>query len=207
MSANKYILALDLGTSGPKAALVSTDGEILDYEFEETPVLLLPDGGAEQRPDDWWNAILAASKRVLGKGTVPLEDVVAISCTSQWSGTVAVDRAGQPLMNAIIWMDSRGAQYIEEITGGPFKLEGYSVWKLQRWLRLTGGVPGHSGKDPIAHILYIKRNLPEIYRQTYKFLEPKDYINLRLTGQFAAAFDSITLHWVTDNRDLSQVTY
>jgi len=72
---------------------------------------------------------------------------------------------------------------------------------------LTGGIPAHSGKDSIAHILYIKNKFPEIYKKTYKFLEPKDYINLRFAGKFAASFDSIALHWVTDNRDISNVVY
>ena len=206
-SNKKYILAIDLGTSGPKVALVSTGGDVVDHEFQETPILLFPNGGAEQRPDDWWNAIIKASKRVLGKGLVPLDDVVAVCCTSQWSGTVAVDRAGAPLMNAIIWMDSRGAPHVKRISGGRVEIEGYGPLKLLTWLRLTGGIPAHSGKDSIAHILYIKHESPEIYRQTYKFLEPKDYINLRLTGKFAASFDSIALHWVTDNRDLSNVVY
>jgi xylulokinase len=81
------------------------------------------------------------------------------------------------------------------------------VDKLLTWLRLTGGVPGQAGKDSIAHILFIKHELPEIYRSTYKFLEPKDYLNFRLTGKYAASYESITLHWLTDNRDLSRVHY
>jgi len=209
MSANnhKYILAMDLGTSGPKVALVSTAGEIIDHEFEETPILFFSNGGAEQRPDDWWNAIKAACRRLLAKGLVPVDDIIALNCTSQWSGTVAVDRDGIPLMNAIIWMDARGAPYIEEITAGPIKVERYGIRKLLQWLRLTGGAPGHAGKDPTAHILYIKYKFPDIYRATYKFLEPKDYVNLKLTGRFVASFDSITLHWVTDNRDINNITY
>ena len=67
--------------------------------------------------------------------------------------------------------------------------------------------PGNSGKDPIAHILYLKHIHPEIYQRTYKFLEPIDYIGLRLTGNFAASFNSITLNWLTDNRDIENVAY
>ncbi len=204
---NKFILAIDLGTTGAKSALVSTCGEVIDFEFEETHINLLPDGGAEQSPDEWWDAILKSSKRLLDKKLVPVDDIAAVSCTTQWSGTVAVDRDGNHLMNAIIWMDSRGSQYIKEITGGLIKVEGYGIRKLIRWLRLTGGIPAHSGKDSIAHILYIKNKFPEIYKKTYKFLEPKDYINLRFTGKFAASFDSIALHWVTDNRDISNIVY
>jgi xylulokinase len=206
-SGNKYILAVDLGTSGPKVALISTQGELLDYAFEETPLILLPNGGAEQDPDAWWQSTLRAARAVLSKGLVPIRDVIAISCTAQWSGTVAVDRDGRHLMNAVIWMDSRGSAHIEKITGGIIRIAGYDLFKLVKWLRLTGGIPEKSGKGPLAHILFIKHTLPEVYKKTYKFLEPKDYLNLRLTGEFAASFDSIALHWLTDNRDISRVRY
>src|SRR5574341_1323283 len=113
-----HILAIDLGTSGPKVALVSARGEVADWEFEATPLSLLPGGGAEQRPDDWWSAIRQAAGRLLARQAVPPDNIVALSCTTQWSGTVAVDRDGLSLMNAIIWMDSRGARYIQDICGG-----------------------------------------------------------------------------------------
>jgi xylulokinase len=74
-------------------------------------------------------------------------------------------------------------------------------------MRLTGGAPGFAGKDPLCHILWIRRQKPDIYQQAYKFLEPKDYVNLCFTGKFAATYDSILLHWVTDNRDPSHVVY
>jgi xylulokinase len=204
---NKYILAVDLGTSGPKVALFSTQGELIGSEFEETKVVLFPDGGAEQSPDDWWNAIETASKRLLAKGLVPNDDIVAIASTAQWSGTVPVDQDGNALGNAINWMDARGARYIHKLFDGPFKVEGYSLPKLLKWIQITGGAPGNAGKDPMAHILYLKDVQPDIYRRTYKFLEPIDYIGLRFTGKFGASYNSIILHWVTDNRRIEKVTY
>jgi len=203
----KYILAIDLGTSGPKSAIVSTKGEVIDYAFVENRIQLLADGGAEQDPEEWWQTILTAFKVILSKNLVPKEDIIAICCSTQWSGTVAVGKDGRHLMNAMIWLDSRGSRYVKDISDGFIKIEGYGITKLQRWLRLTGGAPSHSGKDSLAHILYIKNELPHIYEKTYKFLEPKDYINLRLTGRFAASYDSITLHWVTDNRDIHDIGY
>ena len=169
--------------------------------------MLFPDGGAEQSPDDWWGAIQKASKRLLAKGLVSNDDIVAIASTSQWSGTVAVDQDGNALGNAINWMDARGAPYIHKLFDGPFKVEGYSLPKLLKWIRITGGAPGNAGKDPLAHILYLKHNHPDIYQRAYKFLEPVDYIGLRLTGKFGASFNSIILHWVTDNRNIEKVTY
>lgn len=207
MSTEKYILAIDLGTSGPKVALFSLQGDLIGSEFQENRVLLLPDGGAEQIPAEWWEAIKMAVKRLLGRGLVPNEDIAAIGTTGQWSGTVAVDKDGNALSNAIIWMDSRGEPYVRRIMDGIIKVDGYAPRKLLKWIQLTGGVPGYAGKDPIAHILYIKHVHPEIYERTHKFLEPIDYIGLLLTGKFAASVNSIVLHWLTDNRDIHNITY
>ena len=203
----KHILAIDLGTGGPKVALVSTDGDVAGYEFQKVDPHLLPEGGAEQDPAEWWQAISSAAKRLLARGLVPPDRVVAISCTTQWMGTVAVDREGQHLMNAITWMDTRGAGHAARVTGGFPKIAGYGVRKLWRWLRVTGGVPSRTGKDSLCHILYLQRERPDVYRQAYKFLEPMDYLNFRFTGKAAASFDTIAGHWLTDNRDLANVRY
>ncbi len=204
---NAYILAIDLGTSGPKVALVSTRGQLIACEFEETPVILLPGGGAEQDPEQWWLAITTATKRLLSRGEVASSDILAICCTAQWSGTVPIDARGNALGNAIIWMDARGAPHVKKATSGLLSFEGYGLSKLATWLRVTGGIPGHSGKDSIGHILFLKHEDPQRYAAAHLFLEPKDYLNARLTGRFAAGYDSIALHWVTDNRDLRRVDY
>ncbi len=201
------ILAIDLGTSGPKVGLVDMSGRVIGSEFEPTTLHLLPDGGAEQDPHDWWRAIVSAVRRLLDRRLVPMEEIAAIGCTGQWSGTVAVGSDGRPLMNAIIWMDTRGAGAVRRLGQGPLKVAGISLSKLLTWVRLTGGMPTGAGKDPIAHILYIKEKHPQIYQETYNFLEPIDYLGLKLTGRYAASFDSIILHWLTDNRDVVRISY
>ena len=203
----RHVLAIDLGTSALKVALVSTAGQVVASEQETCTVTLLPGGGAEQDPQQWWELITRASSRLMARGTVPAESVVAVACTAQWSGTVPVDEQSQPIRGAIIWMDSRGAPYVRRITGGAVRVQGYGVVKLARWLRATAGIPAHSGKDPIAHILWLKHQEPETYRRAHVFLEPKDWLNARLTGRQAASFDSIALHWVTDNRRPDRVRY
>ncbi len=205
--ANPCILAIDLGTSACKVALVGIEGTVVAHETEGYPLALLPGGGAEQDPEAWWAAIRAATARLLAGGAAAPEDVQAIGCTAQWSGTVPVDAQGRALSKAIIWMDARGARHVQRATGGFPSIEGYGAGKLLRWLRKTGGIPGGSGKDSIAHILYLQAERKELYDRTACFLEPKDYLNARLTGSLAATFDSIALHWVTDNRDISQVRY
>ncbi len=201
------ILAIDLGTSGIKAALVSVEGSVLGWETEAVRTLMLEGGGAEQDLDQWWTALVNAVRRLLARQLVPVDQVSGICCTGQWSGTVAVDRTGKHLHNAIIWLDARGAPYVAEITSGPIRFDGYGIDKAWEWVRRTGGIPTHSGKDSIAHILFLRHQHREIYERTHKFLEPTDYINLRLTGQFVASAASNTLHWVTDNRDINNIHY
>ena len=104
-------------------------------------------------------------------------------------------------------MDSRGAEHLKEITRGPIEVAGYHPYKLFRWIRLTGGAPSTTGKDSAAHMLYVKREHPEVYEKTYKFLNVLDYLNLRLTGRFVATYDSILTCWVTDNRNPASVAY
>jgi xylulokinase len=206
-SGNASILAIDLGTSAVKLAAVTIRGHILGGDVEPLELDLLPDGGAEQDPESWWSAIVRGTRRLLDQGVVSADDIIGINVSSQWSGTVAVDARGKPLRPAIIWMDSRGEPHVRRVAHGFMPIEGYGLARLLTWVRLTGGAPTLSGKDPLGHILYLQSEHPGVYRDTYKFLEPKDWLNLRLSGRFASSYDSITLHWVTDNRDLQRINY
>lgn len=206
-SADEYILAFDLGTSGLKVALTTSRGETVGSAVEPYPLHVLGHGGVEQDPEDWWRAIVWGTRRVLAVAGIDAGRVGGVGCSSQWSGTVPVDRDGRPLMRALIWMDSRGAEQIRRVTGGFPSLQGYGLRRLITWIRRTGGAPGHSGKDTVAHILYLRDQVPATYERTYKFLEPRDWINLRLTGRFATSFDAVTLLWAADTRNVNAVRY
>lgn len=204
---SEHVLTIDLGTSGPKVAYFTLDGHFVAGEFEPVELVLGPGGGVEQRPADWWAGIVAAAQRLAAARPVDPASVVAVSVTSQWSGTVACDGNAEPLMNAVIWMDARGAEATAEMVGGPVRVAGYDPRKLRAWIKYTGGAPAHSGKDPISHILWIQQARPEVARATHRYLEPKDWINARLTGRMVATYDSIVVHWLTDNRDLAHIDY
>jgi xylulokinase len=204
---NTYILAIDHGTSGIKAAIVSIHGQVLDYEYEKTGIVFLPGGGAEQDPDDWWQALIKACVRLIAKKSVDPEDIAAIAVSSTFSTTVAVDKNGDHLMNALTWMDSRGAPYVKEIVGGFPSVDGYGIFRIMRWIPKTGGGPTLSGKDDIAHVLLIKNEFADVYEKTHMFLPSKDYLNLKLTGKFAASYDSMQLFWVSDIRDIHNISY
>ncbi|MHA1847083.1 MAG: FGGY family carbohydrate kinase, partial [Promethearchaeota archaeon] len=137
----KYILAIDHGTSGAKTALVSVHGKVIDWVFKEVPLILPEPNAAEQDPDDWWSAIKYTATKLVEKELVPVEDIVGVCNTSQWSGTVALDKDGNHLMNAIIWMDTRGAEQMAKLHKSLVQVSGYSLSKILKWIKIAGGGP------------------------------------------------------------------
>jgi len=207
MAKEKIILAVDLGTSGMKVALIEISGKVLGWETEPVRLILTPDGGAEQSPEEWWQAFLSAAGRLVKKNQIAASNVIAVCCSTQGEGTVAVDRAGNAIGNAILWMDMRGAPFLRRRMHGLINMDGADIFKVLQFVRLTGGMPSLTGKDPAAHMLLIQQKMPAVYEHTYKFLNVLDYINLRLTGEFTTSFDSIVTSWVTDNRDPDAIRY
>jgi xylulokinase len=201
------VLAIDLGTSGIKVALITVQGEVLGWESEPIQLYLTPDGGVEQNPEDWWSAFLRTAARLVGRGLVQAGQIKAVCASTQGEGTIPVDRDGKALMNCVMWMDMRGAPYLKKKFRGLINVSGADAFKVFNWIRLTGGMPSMTGKDPAAHMLLIRNCFPDIYERTYKFLNVLDYINLRLTGRFVATYDSILTSWVTDNRDCRDIHY
>lgn len=203
----KYVLAIDMGSGSAKAALVSNRAEVAASALRTIDTIMLPGGGAEQDPAQWWSAVTHAAKSAIRDAAVAPGQIIAVACTTQWSVTVPVDADGTALCNAISWMDTRGTPYVRAIIDGFPKIQGYALLKAIKWLRLTGGAPVQSGVDGLGHILYLKHERPEIYARTYKFLEPMDYLNLRLTGRIAASYGTIFPYWLTDNRDAKKIDY
>ncbi|AVT12075.1 xylulose kinase [Paracidovorax avenae] len=205
--AQRLVLAIDLGTSGCKCALVSLDGAVHAWSFR--PVALHVQGmQAEQDPEHWWQALLDAAAELLQADAARRRQVVAVCCSTQTEVTVCVDRAGRPLGRAISWLDARGAAATARRTRGRFaNIAGYAPLKLWRWLRLTGGAPSGTGRDIAGHIAYVRDERPDLYERTDKFLNALDYLNMRLCGRVCATQDSILTAWVTDNRDPHRVRY
>jgi len=197
---HSYVLAIDLGSGGHKIALVSDTGHVVASANEQVATLMLPGGGAEQNPDEWWQKTLSGSRKVLAVAKIPVENIVAIACDSQWSLAVPVDENGRHLMNAIHWLDTRGGPYNRKIVTGFPNIKGYGLLKLIKWVRLTGMVPTRSGIDSLGHVLFIKNERPDIYEKTYKFLEPMDYLTSRLTGKITATQKTMAPFAVVDNR-------
>lgn len=201
----RYALAIDLGTSGLKAGLVSLTGTVAWTTGAPLRTTLTGDGGAEQDPAQWWRVISDACRAALASGAVPPGRVAAVSVTGQWASTVPVTADGSPAGPCIMWMDTRGGRYARQRFGGP--VSGYSPRAILTWVRKTGGAPSTSGADPIGHMLYLAADRPDIAAAARWYLEPVDYVSMRFTGVAAATPASMTAAWLTDNRGLSRLAY
>ncbi|MEW5735396.1 MAG: FGGY-family carbohydrate kinase [Thermodesulfobacteriota bacterium] len=200
-------LAIDHGTSGVRAALVSGEGAVRGYAVRTTPIHFLPGGGAEQNPEDWWQALCACVSELAQKDLIPPSGVTALCVSSTFSTTVAVDEQGSALAPAMTWMDGRGGKHVKNALRGFPSVMGYGLLPMMSWIKITGGGPSLSGKDDIGHVLFWKNEQPELYQKAAFFLPSKDYLNARLTGKIAASIDSMTLFWISDTRNISQVRY
>ena len=204
---SRYVLAIDLGSGALKAALVSDTGEVVSSGVERITTYLLPDGGAEQDADQWWDAAKRVVKKVIAESGVSAEDIVAVICDSQWSVVVPVNEHGEPLMRAVHWLDSRGGPYNRKISNGFPCIQGYGLFKLFKWIRATGLAPTQSGVDSLGHVLYIKNDRPDVYKKTYKFLEPMDYLTARLTGKITATQKTMAPFVIVKNRQWGSTEY
>jgi xylulokinase len=163
--AQQYLIAHDLGTSGVKAALTDLTGRVIASAESRYPVYYTSDGGAEQDVEEWWQGIVKTTREMMAKAGVEPSQIAGMSMDAQMSGTVPVDMNGKPLRRVMIWLDSR-AQKEGEI------------------LSQATGVPFFTGKAGSAKIMWIKNNEPEIYARTHKFLDCKDVLQFRMTGEF-----------------------
>ncbi|MEX2211899.1 MAG: xylulokinase [Gaiellaceae bacterium] len=161
------MVGLDVGTTGVKALAISETGEVLARAEEAYPLSTPQPGWAEQDPEDWWRA----SERALARlGVEP----AGIGLSGQMHGLVALDAAGRVLRPAILWNDQRTAPEcaeIEERVG------------LERLVALTGNRALTGFTAP--KLLWLRRHEPDVYSRIARVLLPKDYVRLRLTGEFA----------------------
>lgn len=192
------IIAIDLGTSNVKAAVVDRKGTLLGTGRGSIETLHTADGGAEQDPERVWEAVLNATDQALAS-LANRRDVRGVACASQYSSIVPVDAAGSPTGNMVVWMDKRGApERLRQLPGGTQMKP--SLLQMARWLQIHGIPPLASGSDSLAHMRWIKLARPEVYGRTATFLEPMDYVTARLSGRRVTNLCSSFMMLLTDNR-------
>ena len=171
------LLGYDIGTSSIKASVVdaTTGATVASAQYPDTEAAIITPhpGWAEQDPRQWWDSLLAATQRLgrqLASTSASLADVSAIGISYQMHGLVCVDKAGEPLRNAIIWCDGRAVSYGEEA----FRAIG-----ADRCLTHLLNSPGNFTASKLA---WVKENEPEIFSRIHRIMLPGDYIAMRLSG-------------------------
>ena len=183
------VLAIDLGTTGVKVAVVDPDGAVLASAGEVLPLLFTADGGAEQDPAGWWDAIGRCSRRAISESPLRRNDITLVAVTTQYASTVVVAADGMPLHNTVMWMDQRGRRH------NTVKRDPASA---ATWLEIHGMVP--SGNDDTGHVAFIRAEHPGVYAAAYAFVEPMDYIAGRMTGTVTATHSTMFPMFACDNR-------
>ena len=168
-------LGIDIGTSGTKTLAVGEDGTVRADASAEYPLATPRPGWTEQDPADWWDATVETVKRVLKTGRLKPDDVAGIGLSGQMHGSVFLDRSDAVVRPALLWNDQRTGAECEEMTesaGGHDEL-----------IRMVAN-PARTGFTA-PKILWLRNNEKRNYKQTVRVLLPKDYVRLKLTGEYA----------------------
>lgn len=169
----EYVMGIDLGTSSVKAVVMGREGNILSAAGKEYGIMTNPAGYAQQDPRQWWEKTKEAVRQVLSRSRIMPEQVRGMGFSGQMHGLVALDREGQPLMPAMIWMDQRA------------EVERREIWELVR----KNGLEKELMNKPVAgmlicSLLWVKKNQPDIYKKIGHVMLPKDYIRYCFGGGF-----------------------
>ncbi len=177
----KFLLGIDLGTSAVKTAIIDLSGNILNLKKYEYKTNRPHHEWAEQNPSDWWEGIKTCIKDILKESEISSDKIAAIGTCGQAPGLVVINKEGEALMPAWIWQDRRAwreAVYLKNK---------FSNNELKHYL---GCVPKFSSSLTPSRIVWLKNNQKEILDNSYKILQPKEYINFLLTGEFATDINS-----------------
>lgn len=200
MAETQYIVAHDMGTSSNKAILTTVHGKIIAEAKAHYPMYHPVPHYAEQDPFDWWNAVCETTRQVLEQAKISPTLVAGITFSSQTQCFIPVDETGTPVRRAFSWLDGRSANIIHQKLWTPPRIMGYNIIKLLKLLTITGGSPGHTGKDQIGKILWMKTHEPDLFARTHKFIDAKDYLIHRLTGNMVTSADIAHIWWMLDTR-------
>lgn len=171
----KYILVHDLGTSGNKATLFSTEGSIIKSVVVGYETIYHDEVSVEQNPDAWWVSVVESTKQLVAG--INIEDIEVISLSGHMQGLVLLDEEGGLLYNSLIWMDQRSTKQMEELE---LKITEDRMYEIT----------GHrlSPIYTLEKLMWIRDEQAEIYHKISKVLNTKDYITYKLTGALVTDF-------------------
>ena len=176
---DERIISFDLGTGGNKASLYDREGNCLASAFVPYLTYYPQIGWHEQHPTDWWNAVIQSTRNLLLSDKTEIDSITALAISGHSLGAVPMDRNGRLLREATpIWSDVRADREVSEF----FRLIDPDEW----YLTTGNGFP--AACYSIFKVMWYRNNEPETWKNVYKILGTKDYINYRLTGKIATDY-------------------
>ncbi|PZO81261.1 MAG: pentose kinase [Mesorhizobium amorphae] len=181
-------VAIDIGTGSTRAALMGPDGRVLRVAAREYAQIVPAFGWSEQRADDWWNAARDALREITEHASAHGMVIEAVCACGQMHGTVLVDGDGRPARDTVpLWNDKRTLDHVRA-----FEAEE----DVARWLPLTANPPTPAW--PAFKLQWLRDHDPEAYARTATVMMPKDYVNLRLTGERAMDWTDAACSFLID---------
>ncbi len=169
------ILGIDVGTGGSRAVLVGADGRVLaSATVEHAPFTSPRTAWAEQEPEDWWRACRQAIREVLSTGRAQPSSIRAVGLSGQMHGAVLLDDVGDVVRPAIIWCDQRTEAECRWLT---------DTLGAKRLLELTSN-PALTNFT-LPKLLWVRTHEPHAWNRVRRLLLPKDFVRLRLSGEYA----------------------
>ena len=177
-----HLLGIDLGTQGVRSGLFDLEGRLVATAARSYATSHPRPMWAEQDPEAWWQATVAAVRETVERAGVPPASVRALSYDCASCNVVALDGAGRPLRPALLWMDERAHEAAAALTrlGSPH-------------FRYCGGSLSPQWMLPKA--LWLKQHEPGTYERAAWLVEATDLLTHRLTGQWTASLDNATAKW------------
>ena len=190
-SVSVFVIAYDVGTTGIKTCIyeISDSINLIASDVGGYGLYIEENGGAEQEPDELWHAMCDTTRKVIEMSRISADMIQGISFCSQMQGLVLVDKYGDPVRRSMSYMDQRAYREIKEGIANGIQISGVNIFKLLTSLRITGAVAA-SVKDPVWKYNWVKNNEPDVFERIHKWLDVKEYLILKCTGEFVMTRDS-----------------
>ncbi|MCC2254483.1 FGGY-family carbohydrate kinase [Ruminococcus sp. CLA-AA-H200] len=181
------LMGLDLGTTALKIALFDNTGKLLAVSTQEYSLITPAVNFVEEDVEVYWTAFKDGLNDLKSQYPIKEEDQISMAISAQGETLICIDSEGNPLRNAIVWMDNRAGEEAEELR---------ARFGDETCYKVTGQV-SFEPCWPASKILWLKKHEEDIFNRTYKFLLIEDYFIYRMTGCFAAEGSLVcsTTYW------------
>ena len=185
----KYLLGIDVGTTGTKTVLFSERGEPVCRAYRAYPLITDGPGECEEDANELWRAVVETVREVT-KDREIAGNVVSLSLSTQGGTLVPVDERGEPIRRAIVWNDTRCSREREAFISELGSSE--ALYQKTGWQLISG--------LPLLAIRYIKDNEPELFEKTAAFLSVPSFISMKLTGKATVDLSNLGIEQLADIR-------